>query len=38
MLGPEQARQMEASMLTLATQCVDELQHDPATRAGLPSA
>ena len=28
MLGPDQARQMEASMLTLARQCVDELEHD----------
>ena len=38
MLGPEQANAMEAAMLTLAMQCVDELQHDPATRAGLPPA
>lgn len=38
MLGPEQARQMEASMLTLARQCVDELQHDPETQAERGSA
>jgi DNA-binding MarR family transcriptional regulator len=31
MLGPEQARQMEAAMLILAKQCVDELQAEPTT-------
>ena len=38
MLGADQARQMEAAMLTLARQCVDELQHEPATRAERGSA
>ena len=38
MLGPEQAKAMEASMLTLARQCIDELQHEPAMRTGRPSA
>ena len=33
MLGPEQARQMEAAMLTLARQCVDELEGEPTTGA-----
>ena len=31
LLGPEQALQMEAAMLTLARQCVDELQTEPDT-------
>ena len=34
MLGTEQARAMEASMLTLARQCVDELQHEPSPAGG----
>ena len=29
LLGPEQARQMEAAMLVLARQCVEELQTNP---------
>ena len=31
LLGPDQARQMEASLLILARQCVDELAAEPAT-------
>lgn len=31
MLGAEQARAMEAAMLTLATACVDELQREPSS-------
>lgn len=30
LLGPEQASQMEAAMLTLAKHCVDELEAEPA--------
>ncbi len=33
LLGPEQAGQMEAALLTLARQCVDELQTEPARGA-----
>ncbi len=29
LLGPEEAQQMEAALLTLARQCVDELQSEP---------
>ena len=32
MLGAEQAKAMEASMLTLAKACIDELDHEPGAR------
>lgn len=37
LLGPEQIEQMEAALLTLARQCVDELQNEPlASRSEEP--